>query len=96
MKKIIIFSLALSNFWAVSQAWAEHACFDVQGMTCATCPLTVKAAVKKLKGISEVRASLKENSAEVDFDSQKTNVSEIKQAIDGVGYKATPKACKKI
>lgn len=96
MKKIIVVSAVLVCFGAIGPAWAEQACFDVQGMTCATCPLTVKAAIKKLKGIAEVSASLKENSAVVDFDSQKTNATEIKQAIDGVGYKATPKACKKI
>jgi len=95
MRKIFFASIVLSSFGIFSSAWAEKACFEVQGMTCATCPLTVKAAVKKLKGINEVKASLEEKNAVVDFDSQKINASEIKKAIDGVGYKAIPQECKK-
>ncbi|MCB0347669.1 MAG: heavy-metal-associated domain-containing protein [Bdellovibrionales bacterium] len=95
MRKIIFAALVLSNFGVFSSAWAEKACFEVQEMTCATCSLTIKAAVKKLKGISEVKVSFEEKNAMVDFDSQKINVTEIKKAIDGVGYKATPQECKK-
>ena len=95
MKKILFASIVLSSFGIFSSAWAEKACFEVQGMTCATCPLTVKAAVKKLKGINEVTASLEEKNAVVDFDSQKINTIEIKKAIDSVGYKAIAQECKK-
>jgi len=94
MRKIQITLLVLSSFGVLSPAWAEQVCFEVQGMTCSTCPLTVKAAVKKLKGIAEVKASLQDKSTVVDFDSQKINAAEIKNAIDSVGYKAIPKECK--
>lgn len=95
MKKIIFAMLVISSSGVFSSAWAEKACFEVQGMTCATCPLTVKATVKKLKGIREVKASLEEKNTVVDFDSQKINATEIKKAIDGTGYKAVPQECKK-
>lgn len=95
MRKIQIVLLVLSGFGFLSPAWAEKVCFEVQGMTCATCPLTVKMAVKKLKGVVEVKASLQDKSAVVDFDSQKINAAEIKTAIDSVGYKAIPQECNK-
>ncbi len=94
MRKIQIALLVLSSFGFLGPARAEKACFEVQGMTCATCPLTVKAAVKKLKGIGEVNASLQEKNVVVDFNSQKVNATEIKNAIDSVGYKAIPQECK--
>lgn len=94
MRRIQIALLVLSSFGFLGPAWAEKACFEVQGMTCATCPLTVKAAVKKLIGIREVTASLQEKNAVVDFDSRKINAAEIKKAIDSVGYKAIPQECK--
>lgn len=94
MRKTQIALLVLSSFGFLGSAWAEKACFEVQGMTCATCQLTVRAAVKKLKGIGEVNASLQEKNAVVDFDSQKINAAEIKKAIDSVGYKAIPQECK--
>lgn len=94
MKKIIL-ALAMSCFGYVNLALADQACFQVEGMTCATCPVTVKAAVKKLKGINEIKTSLEEKNAVVDFDSQKINADEIQKAIDGTGYKATSQECKK-
>jgi len=95
MKKIMLAFLVWSSFGYLTPASAAKACFEVQGMTCATCSITVKAAVKKLKGINNVKASLEENSAVVDFELQKTNVTEIKKAIDDVGYKAISQYCKK-
>lgn len=94
MKKIIFATFILIALGPMNSVRAETACFEVQGMTCATCPITVKAAVKKLKGINAVTASLEEKNAVVDFDSQKTIAIEIKNAIDRVGYKATSQECK--
>lgn len=95
MRKLIYTFFSLTCLMVATPAWADKACFEVLGMTCTTCPLTVRSAVKKLKGINEVTASLEEKNAVVDFDSQKINTIEIKKAIDGVGYKAIPQECKK-
>lgn len=74
-------------------ALADEACFDVQGMTCATCSITLKTAVKKLKGIHGVTASVEKKTAEVQFNSKETDEVQIKKAIDDIGYKATAKKC---
>lgn len=74
--------------------FAETACFEVNGMTCATCTLTVKTAVKKIKGVTQVKATLEDKSAIVDFDPQKTSLVDIKKAIDNAGYGAVSKKCK--
>jgi mercuric transport protein len=95
MKYTALSILTLAGL-VTSNAWADKACFDVQGMTCATCGLTVKSAVKKLNGIKEVTASVEKKNAVVQFDSKQTNVEAIRKAIDNVGYKATPQDCKKI
>jgi mercuric ion binding protein len=72
----------------------KKSCFEVEGMTCAACPLTVKTAVKKLEGIQKVTASLEDRSAVVEFDSDKTTTDAIKNMIDSVGYKAKIMECK--
>jgi mercuric ion binding protein len=64
-------------------------------MTCPSCPVTIKAAIKKLQGINKIKASLEEKNVLVDFESQKTNVAKIKEAIESVGYTAIIKECKK-
>ena len=96
MRKIAMATLIFASVGATNAAWADKACFDVQGMTCATCGLTLKSAVKKLNGIQDVRASVEKKTAIVRFEPKQTNVEAIQGAIDNVGYKATPKECKKI
>ncbi len=75
-------------------ATTQKSCFDVSGMTCAACAITLKTAVKKLKGINSVKASVEEKDAVVEFDPNGTSIDEIKKAIDSTGYKATNKQCK--
>lgn len=88
------FVLGMAVFVGLSHAaWANRACFEVSGMTCATCPITVKTAVKKLEGIHDVKVSLEEKNASVDFDPKKVVPDDIKNAIDATGFKATPKKC---
>jgi len=72
----------------------QRACFAVDGMTCAACTVTLKAAVKKLDGIKKVTASVEDKTAVVIFDLSKTNSEAIKNKIDSTGYKATVKQCK--
>lgn len=97
MAKTMVSLMALMAFGAsVADARAEQACFEVQGMTCATCSVTVKKAVGKLSGIQDVKVSVEKKSAIVKFDPKQTNAESIEKSIDEVGYKATPKDCKKI
>ena len=96
MGKSVHAFIFLGGLILTSHAWAEKVCFDVQGMTCATCGITVKSAVKKLKGVEEVKASVEKKNAIVKYDKSLTTPDAIKKAIDGVGYKATIQECKNI
>lgn len=62
--------------------------FDIEGMTCAACQLTVEKAVKKL-GYKQVNVSLLTNTLEVLDDN--INDNEIIQSIKNVGYEAKRK-----
>lgn len=95
MRNLMSIFFLVGGLTVTSVAWAEKACYDVQGMTCATCGITVKSAVKKIKGIQEVKASVEKKNAAVQFDPNQTNPELIKKAIDDVGYKATLQECKK-
>lgn len=85
----------LIGFSQIALAETRNACFSVEGMTCATCTVTTKAAIKKLKGIKDVQVSLDERSAVIKYDDALTSSDEIKKKIDSVGYKATSKQCDK-
>lgn len=61
--------------------------FDIEGMTCANCQLTVENAVKKL-GAEEVNVSLLTNMMEVESDLKE---EDIIKAVSDAGYKAVSK-----
>jgi len=62
----------------------------VEGMTCLTCEITVTQALRKVEGVIGASASAKEKSAKVTYDSNKTNVHKLVEAINRTGYKASP------
>ena len=63
--------------------------FDVQKMTCATCPIAVRKAMERVDGVKQVAVSLDDKSAVVTFDSSATTTTEIGQASTDVGFPAT-------
>ncbi len=60
----------------------------VEGMTCGGCEIAVIAAVERLDGVFEVRASHTEANAIIVFDSTVAHVDQIRVAIEKAGYKA--------
>ena len=65
--------------------------FTISGMTCASCEEHVTNEVNKLAGIISSNASYKNGNAIVEFDSSKTNVSEIEKAINTTVYSVSDK-----
>ena len=64
---------------------------DIQGMDCASCPLTVKALLKRVPGVSEVSVDYKTHSAEVKFDPGKTGAEQLAKAVSDIGFPTTLK-----
>ena len=64
---------------------------DVQGMTCASCPLTVKQVLKKVPGVSDVSVDYKAHSATINFDPEKTGPDQLAKAVTDIGFPTTVK-----
>lgn len=60
----------------------------ISGMTCASCAKAIEKAIGKLPGINEVSVNFATEKARVVYDSSKTRISEIKDAVSKAGYKA--------
>ncbi|TAM00964.1 MAG: mercury resistance system periplasmic binding protein MerP [Paraburkholderia sp.] len=69
-------------------AWAapKTVTLSVPGMTCAACPITVKAALSKVDGVSEVDVAFEKREAVVTFDDAKTSVQKLTKATEDAGY----------
>jgi len=89
----IIWALAITLFLAAGNAVACEAdktiTFDVEKMTCATCPIAVRKAMLRVDGVDKVEVDLKNKSAVVTFDSSMTTPAEIGQSSTDVGFPAT-------
>ncbi len=64
----------------------ETAVITVKGMECASCVAKVEGAVKKVEGVSSVSVNLATEKAAVEYDSRKTSLGKIAEAIEGIGY----------
>ncbi len=64
--------------------------FRVDGMTCASCNVTVKIAAEKVRGVKSARADSDQGRAWVSFDPAVTTPAVIAAAISETGYEATP------
>ncbi len=59
----------------------------IGGMSCAMCVKAIETAVSKLPGVKSISVNLSTESARIVFDPSTTSLEEIKQAIEGIGYK---------
>ncbi len=89
MKKMLTLTLALAftpPLWAATRIVT----LSVPGMTCATCPITVKKALSKVPGVSRTEVDLDKREAKVTFDDAKTNVKALTSATRDAGYPSAP------
>lgn len=82
--------LALIGFMAVVPAIAAErsVTFSVPGMTCASCPFIVEAAMGGVEGVVNVTADSNSLTALVVYDDAIATVDEIALASGSAGYEA--------
>lgn len=75
----------------VSPLWAtpRTVTLSVPDMNCAACPITVKKALTRVPGVSQVDVNLDGREARVSFDDAKTQVEALTRATQQAGYPST-------
>ncbi len=86
-------SMAAALLLLAGPAWAtpRTVTLAVPGMSCATCPITVKKALIKVAGVTKVNADFDEKEAVVTFDDARTTVAALTKATTDAGYPSTVK-----
>lgn len=84
-RKLILLAAALLCS-QVALAKTQTVTLNVPTMDCATCPITIKAALIKVPGVSQAKVSYQRREAVVIYDDSKTNVDELKKATADAGY----------
>lgn len=90
MKKL--FTSVLASVALITPAWAARqiVTLDVPDMTCPVCPITVKKALGKVPGVTQIDVHYEQKQATVTFDDAKTNVEALVKATTDAGYPSHP------
>lgn len=62
--------------------------YAIEGMTCASCAMTVEKTLGKLAGMEEVAVNLATEKASITYDKDRLNAAAILSAVEQAGYKA--------
>jgi copper chaperone CopZ len=61
----------------------------VEGMSCVTCEIAVRHALKRVDGVKSARVSVATKTATVDYEPGKTNPEQLVAAINSTGFRAS-------
>jgi mercuric ion binding protein len=85
--------LALAVTCDSALAASRTVMLNVQNMSCAVCPITVKKALEHVSGVQQVSIDYASKTATVQFDDTVTTADKLKEATKAVGY---PSSIKKV
>jgi mercuric ion binding protein len=81
--------IALTVFGLSGARAAEQTVvLNIPTMDCATCPLTIKTALLKVKGVSRADVSYERREARVTFEDSVATIAALKKATSDAGYPA--------
>ncbi|MCB9457300.1 MAG: heavy-metal-associated domain-containing protein [Anaerolineaceae bacterium] len=63
--------------------------FQIQGMHCVGCAMTVDGAIEDLPGVKTASTNYARQIVDVEYDEKKTGEVQIINAVQQAGYKAT-------
>jgi copper chaperone CopZ len=76
----------IDNGQEVVDLWETHT-IGIDGMTCEKCVKTLTRGLKSVNGIKDVKVDLDDATATVTYDTTKTDIPAIHDAILSVGYR---------
>lgn len=91
MRKLALVVTLAALFSAPVLAGTQTITLSVPGMTCATCPITVKKALTQVDGVIEAKVTYEPKEAVVIFDDAKTSVDALTEATKNAGYPSSVK-----
>ena len=90
MKRFVVLAALAATLSAPAWAAMKTVALSVPGMTCASCPVTVRAALKRVDGVKDI-AMIGETDIQVTYDDARTNVAALINATKNAGYPSSVK-----
>ena len=76
-------------------AATQTANLSVPTMSCASCPVTIKAALTKVPGVTSIKSDLAKRQTTIVYDDAKTDVAALSKATADAGFPSSPVAAAK-
>ena len=86
---LVLLSAFVALPFTVFAGTLETVTLDVQNMSCAVCPITVKKALDKVPGVTSAKVDFDKKTASVTFDPDKANPAALTKATSDTGYPST-------
>jgi mercuric ion binding protein len=93
--KILLLFFAFAVTSGAALAASRTVTLDVQNMTCAVCPITVKKALEHVSGVQQVTVDYASKTATVEFDDAAATADQLTEATKNAGYPSSVEAEKK-
>ena len=92
-QSVVTLIVAIPILWLCTVANAEQrtARFEVDRMTCAMCPITVRKAMQQVTGVRSVTVDLDTKTATVVYEASAATPAQIAAASRDAGYPAREK-----
>ncbi|KOP28215.1 cation-transporting ATPase PacS [Hapalosiphon sp. MRB220] len=68
----------------------EKTTLKLRGMSCASCAMSIEAAISSVPGVNECSVNFGAEQATVEYDPKTTDLKTIQNAVDEAGYSAYP------
>ena len=81
----LVFTITSLSAWARPQIVT----LNLPTMNCAMCPITVKKALSKVKGVTKAEVSFEHKQAVVTFEDTQTSAGKLIEATTNAGYPST-------
>ncbi len=85
MKRYLLMA-TLAGVSFAANAELKTVVLSVPGMNCAACPITVKKALSKVDGVTQVSVSLDKKEALVSYDDRKISIETLITSTSNAGY----------
>ena len=90
MRGLVVAASILAG--SAASAAEQTVTLKVDKMTCDLCPITVKASLLAVPGVSKAEVSFEQKTAVVTFDDVQASVADLVTATTNAGYPSQPAA----
>lgn len=86
MNRFVLIAAIVASPFTLFAGVLQTVTLDVQNMTCAVCPITVKKALERVSGVTEVKVDFDKKTATLSFDPDKASLAALTKATADAGY----------